>query len=88
MNHFRPHSHRDFAPERKPLLLLLSALEIAQDALCTQHPRLDCRPFEAHPALPVSEVLAELLVDRCVDLAELIARYNAAIDHALSADPF
>lgn len=86
MNHFPPHDSRDLPPERKSLLLLLSVLELARDAVCSQHPRLDYRPLEAHPALPVSELLAELVVDRCVDLAELVARYNDVIDHALSPD--
>jgi len=65
---------------------LLSTLELAQDAVRTQHPRLDYFPLEPHPTLPVSEVLAEILVQHCADLADLVARYNAVVDLATTAD--
>ena len=73
-------------PERTPLLLLCSALEIAQDAVRRQHQRLDYLPVTQHPSLPASEVVAEMLVERCADLHLLIERYNSIIDYALGPD--
>ena len=78
-------THR-IAPERPSLRLLLAALEVACDAVRDKHPRLSYLPRESHPALPASEVLAELLVERCAELEALIQRYNAVIGHAPSDD--
>lgn len=70
-------------PERRTLLVLLHALELAQQALCDQHPRLEHQPFDTPPSLPVSELLAELVVDRCAELSDWIQRYNEVIDQML-----
>ena len=77
-------------PERTPLRLLLAALEVAKDALRSQHPRLDYLPIHQHPSLPASEVVAELLVERCADLEALVERYNRIADYAFGPeeDPF
>jgi len=65
-------------PERRTLLVLLHALELAQQALCEQHPRLEYLPIDSPPSLPASE------------LAAWIQRYNHVIDDILdqSTDPF
>ena len=73
-------------PERQALLLLQSALALARDAVLRQHPRLTYEPIEDNPGLPASEVLAELLVDQCVELEARVQRYNTVIDHVLEPD--
>lgn len=77
-------------PERRALLVLLHALELAQHAVCEQHPRLEHLPLDSPPSLPASELLAEIVVERSVELSEWIQRYNRAIDHMLGErdDPF
>ena len=37
-------------------------------------------PIDHDPRAPASEVLAELIVERCVELGSWIERYNDAID--------
>jgi hypothetical protein len=77
-------------PERRALLVLLHALELAQQAICDQHPRLEHLPLDSPPSLPVSEVLAEIVVERSAELSDWIQRYNQVIDHMLGErdDPF
>lgn len=77
-------------PERRTLLVLLHALELAQQALCEQHPRLEYLPIDSPPSLPASELLAEIVVERSAELAAWIQRYNHVIDDILdqSTDPF
>jgi len=76
-------------PERKALRLLLAALELAHDAVQREHPRLRSVPEEWSPNLPVSELLAELLVTQCSSLSDLVHRYNDVIAHVLDDDlPF
>lgn len=70
-------------PERQTLLLLRAALDLARRAVTDQHPRLAYIPTRDDPWLPASEVLAQLLVERCADLDAWIERYNGVIDHAL-----
>ena len=73
-------------PERGPLLLLLAALDLADSSLRVQHPRLDIDPEPSVPALPPSELLAELLVARFAELDTLIRRYNDAVNDAIGFD--
>ena len=77
-------------PERRALLVLLHALDLAQQAVREQHPRLEHLPLDSPPSLPASELLAELVVDRCAELADWVQRYNHVIDHILDepTDPF
>ena len=76
-------------PERGSLTLLAAALDIADSALRLEHPALDLEPADSHHLPPVTELLAELLLARFAELQSLIARYNAAADHAIDADdPF
>ena len=68
-------------PERPPLLLLQLALDLARRAVLARHPRLAYPPPLDHdPRAPAYEVLAELVVERCVELGPWIERYNDAID--------
>jgi len=67
-------------PERRPLLLLQIALDLARRAVLAQHCRLAYPPFDNEPQMQASELLAELLVERCVELDSWIDRYNDAID--------
>jgi hypothetical protein len=69
---------------------LRDALELAQDVVRQQHPRLNYPADPPHPSLPASELLAELLIDQCANLDALIERYDEVIDHALGVtdDPF
>jgi hypothetical protein len=80
----------DEPPERRALLVLLHALDLAQQAVREQHPRLEHLPLDSPPQLPASELLAELVVERCGELQDWILRYNHVIDHILdeSSDPF
>jgi hypothetical protein len=73
-------------PERKALELLLAALELAEQAVRDQHPRLDHNPRNSTPSLPASELLAELLVERCAELQCTVERYNRVIDLLLERD--
>lgn len=73
----------DEPPERRALLLLLSALELARHAVGEQHPRLAHLPLDSPPSLPASELLAEILIERSAELSHWIHRYNRAIDHML-----
>lgn len=77
-------------PERRTLLVLLHALELAQQALCEQHPRLEYLPIDSPPSLPASELLAEIVVERSTELSHWIQRYNQVFDHMLDGrfDPF
>ena len=77
-------------PERRALLVLLHALELAQQAVREQHPRLDHLPLDSPPSLPASELLAEIIVERSAELSDWIQRYNRAIDQMLGErfDPF
>ncbi len=77
-------------PERRALLVLLHALDLARHAVCEQHPRLEHLPLDSHPSLPASELLAELVVERSAELSDWIQRYNQVIDHMLGDrfDPF
>jgi hypothetical protein len=63
---------------------------LAQQAVREQHPRLEHLPLDSPPQLPASELLAELVVERCGELQDWILRYNHVIDHILdeSSDPF
>ena len=70
-------------PERRALLVLLHALELAQQALCDQHPRLEHQPLDTPPSLPISELLAEIVVDRCAELSDWLHRYNEVVDQIL-----
>ena len=70
-------------PERRALLRLLHALELAQQAVRVQHSRLVHPPLDSPPSLPASELLAEIVVERSVELADWIQRYNRVIDHML-----
>lgn len=74
-------------PERRALLVLLHALDLAQHAVREQHPRLEHLPLDSPPQLPASELLAEIVVERCADLAVWIQRYNRVIDHILDDRP-
>lgn len=38
------------------------------------------------PRLPASEILAELVVERCAELDACIDRYNGVIDHMLKPE--
>ncbi len=82
----RCHDPSDPPPERQTLLLLQTALDLARQAITDQHPRLVYLPMADNPRLPASEVLAELLVERCADLDAWIERYNSVIDHQLTPD--
>jgi hypothetical protein len=73
-------------PERGPLLLLLAALDVADSSLRIQHPRLDTEPAPPAPALPPTELLAELLLARFAELETLVTRYNDAVNDALGVD--
>jgi len=66
--------------------LLQAALDLARQAILDQHPRLAYLPTGDHPRLPASEILAELVVDRCADLDACIERYNSVIDHVCGPD--
>ena len=86
--------HLGELPERGVILLLLHALGLAQQAVRQQHCRLEHLPLESPPHLPSSELLAELVVERCAELQHWITRYNDVIDYVLdhcssdSDDPF
>ena len=73
-------------PERRALLLLQAALELARHALTVEHPRLAHLPMPNDPMLPTSELLAELLVGHCDELDAWIERYNDTIDHLLERE--
>jgi hypothetical protein len=73
-------------PERGPLLLLLAALDVADSSLRVQHPRIDIDPVPPVPALPPTELLAELLVARFAELQALVTRYNDAVNDAIGLD--
>ena len=77
-------------PERKALDLLVAALDLAQQAIREQHRRLDHVPLDSPPSLPTSELLAEIVVERCAELEHWIERYNDAVDYFLDreSDPF
>jgi len=77
-------------PERRALLVLLHALDLAQQAVRQQHPRLEHLPLHSPPSLPASELLAEIVVERCAELADWVQRYNGVVDHILDepSDPF
>jgi hypothetical protein len=77
-------------PERRALLVLLHALDLAQHAVREQHPRLEHLPLDSPPSLPASELLAELVVERSAELSEWIQRYNRVIDDIIGepTDPF
>jgi hypothetical protein len=64
----------------KTLCVLLDTLELTQDALRKEHPRLQYPLIPSNPALPTSELLAELLLERCSELAALIQRYNDVLE--------
>ena len=80
----------DEPPERRALLVLLHALDLAQHAVREQHQRLVHLPLDSPPQLPASELLAEIVVERSADLADWVQRYNAVIDHLFNerSDPF
>ena len=82
----RCHGACDPPPERQTLLLLQAALDLARQAITDQHPRLDHLPIAQDPRLPASEILAELVVERCADLDAWIDRYASVIDHLCGAD--
>lgn len=74
------------APECAALALLDFGLALADTALRIEHPavgadRVQPTPLPARPLL-----LAELLVERFLELRSLIAHYNAAVDDALGID--
>jgi len=73
----------DEPPERRALLVLLHALDLAQQAVREQHPRLQHLPLDSPPSLPASELLAEIVVERSTELSDWIQRYNHTIDHML-----
>lgn len=73
-------------PERGPLLALLALLDLADAALRIEHPRLDIDPESLSPPPPPTELLAELLLARFIELRTLVARYNAAVDDAVGRD--
>jgi hypothetical protein len=80
----------DEPPERRALLVLLHALDLAQQAVREQHPRLEHLPLDSPPQLPTSELLAEIVVERSAELSEWVQRYNRVIDHIFEdrSDPF
>lgn len=74
-------------PERRSLLLLQIALDLARRAVLARHPTLAYPPPMDHdPRASASEVLAELVVERCVELDSWIDRYNDAIDYLPEPD--
>jgi hypothetical protein len=73
----------DEAPERRALLVLLHALNLAAHAVREQHRRLEYHPRDSPPSLPASELLAELVVDRCDELSDWVRRYNRVVDHLI-----
>lgn len=80
----------DEPPERRALLVLLHALDLAQQAVRQQHPRLKHLPLDSPPSLPAHELLAEIVVERSTELSHWIQRYNQVFDHMLDGrfDPF
>jgi len=80
------HDACDPPPERQTLLLLQAALDLARQAITDQHPRLAYLQTGDNPRLPVSELLAQLVVERCEALDASIERYNSVIDHLRGPD--
>lgn len=65
--------------------MLTVALDLADSALRIEHPRLDLEPPDPSQLSPPTELLAELLMARFAELQLLVARYNAAADHAIDS---
>jgi hypothetical protein len=74
------------APESAALALLDFGLALADTALRLEHPSVGADRLAPTPLPARLLLLAELLVERFLELRTLIAHYNAAVDHALGID--
>jgi hypothetical protein len=74
------------APECAALALLDFGLALADTALRLEHPTVGADPVAPTPLPARPLLLAELLVERFLELRNLIAHYNAAVDDALGID--
>lgn len=74
------------APECAALALLDFGLALADTALRLEHPDVGADRIAATPLPARSLLLAEIVVERCLELRGLIAHYNAAVDDALGLD--
>jgi hypothetical protein len=74
------------APECATLALLDFGLALADTALRIEHPTVGADRVAPTPLPPRTLLLAELVVERCLELRTLIAHYNAAVDDALGLD--
>jgi hypothetical protein len=74
------------SPECAALCLLDFGLALADTALRLEHPAIGTDRVAPAPLPPRPLLLAELVVERCLELRSLIAHYNAAVDDALGLD--
>jgi hypothetical protein len=74
------------APESAALALLDFGLALADAALRLEHPTIGADRVAPAPLPPRTLLLAELVVERCLELGSLIAHYNVAVDDALGLD--
>lgn len=74
-------------PESGVLAVLTAALHVADETLRHQHQRISRWRLDPECIPSDTELIAQLLVDRFVELNNLIARYEAAVAVALGKSP-
>lgn len=74
-------------PESGTLAILTAALHVADETLRHQHQRISRWRLDPECVPSDTELIAQLLVDRFVELNNLIARYEAAVAVALGKRP-
>lgn len=82
-----PHEIQD-APETAILAVLEHALLVAGTSLMVEHPPIGqvCECYEGRVP-PRNILLAQLIVDRCTELSELIGWYRRSCPRALTNQP-
>jgi hypothetical protein len=81
-----PHSHQELpstdhlceSPQLAILAVLQSALRVTGQVLDIQHPELDCPAYLQDDSV-TDDLLAQLIVDRCRELSELVTYYRRVL---------
>jgi len=81
-----PHSHQELpstdhlceSPQLAILAVLQSALRVTGQVLDIQHPELDSLD-SVENELATDDLLAQLIVDRCRELSELVTHYRRVL---------
>jgi hypothetical protein len=66
------------SPQLAALALLQASLRVSGQVLDIQHPELDSLAY-MHDAPSTDELLAQLIVDRCRELSELVTYYRCVL---------